>query len=166
MKKNKKILAEQTTDYILNQTTIANQLKALYLEADSSMLQLMRVTQKINSIFLSKGLIGNGNPELGALKEYYTSIKRAVYYFETFISKMITDVTWGSNEGENKAKSFDNWQADANALAKLTLLFIDRAYHDEDQHKALFDFLEKQKGHAQFSEDDFTYYNMKYADDK
>ena len=162
MKKDKKILAEQATDYIINKSTIANALKALYLEADSSMIQLMRVSQRIDAVFRGTGATTKENPELGALKEYNTAIKRAVYFFEEFISKMITDATWGSNEGENRTRSYDNWQADANTFARFTLLFIDRTYHDPEQQKKIFEMLEGMESHGQFDKDDFAYFNMKY----
>lgn len=166
MKKDKKILAEKATDYIINKSTIANGLKALYLQADASMLQLMRVTQRIDAVFRSVGATSKENPELGALKEYYTAVKRAVYFFEEFISKMVTDATWGSNEGENRARSYDNWQADANTLSRFILLLLDRTYHDGEQQYTIFKTLNEMESHGQFDEADFNYFDMKYPDEK
>lgn len=166
MKKDKKILAEKATDYIINKSTIANGLKALYLQADASMLQLMRVTQRIDAVFRSVGATSKENPELGALSEYYKAVKRAVYYFEEFIGKMVTDATWGSNEGDNRARSYDNWQADANTLSRFVLLLLDRTYHDGDQQYEIFKLLDGQKTHDQFDENDFKYFDMKYPDEK
>lgn len=162
MKKDKKLLAEQATDYILNKSTIANQLKALYLEADASMLQLTRVKQRIDSVFFQLGVTTKENPELCALKEYFSAIKKASYYFYEFIEKMITDATWGSNDGENRSLSYDNWSADANAFSRFTLLFIDRTFRDSDQHNAIFKILEDMESHGQFDEKDFEFFNMKY----
>ena len=159
-------MAEKATDYIINKSTIANGLKALYLQADSSMLQLARVTQRIDAVFRSVGATSKENPELEALAEYYKAVKRAVYYFEEFISKMITDATWGSNEGENRTRSYDNWQADANTFARFTLLLLDRTYHDGDQQYEIFKLLDGMESHGQFDEADFNYFNMKYPDEQ
>lgn len=166
MKKDKKIMAEKATDYIVNKSSIANSLKALYLQADAAMLQLERTTQRIDAVFRHIGATSKENRELGALKDYYAAIKKATYFFEEFIEKMITDSTWGSNEGDNRTRSYDNWKADANTLSRFVLLLIDRTYHDPEQQSTIFKVLNEMEGHGQFDEADFNYFDMKYPDEQ
>lgn len=165
MKKEKKPLVQQASDYIVHKSTIANGLKYLYLEADSSMIQLLRAHQRITSVFNSVGATTKKSPELGALKNYYTAIKQATYFFDEFVSRMITDATWGANEGDNRTRSYENWRADANAFAKFSLLFFDRTYCDPEQQKKIFDFIEGLESHGQFDEKDFEYFTPKYPEE-
>ena len=166
MKKDRKILAERVVDYVINKSTIANGLKALYLQSDASLLQLTRVDQRIASAIRNEGLTTKENPELGALREYYLAVKRAEHYFFEFIDKMTIDATWGSNDGENKALSYGNWQADSNNLARMILLIIDRTYHDFDQMEKIFAFLESLESHGQFDDNDFKYFKVNYIDEE
>ena len=165
MNKERKMLAGKAADYILNKSSIANSLKALYLEADSTMLQLMRVSRRIDEVFRNIGVTTKENQELSAIKEYYVAVKHASLCFERFIGKMITNATWGSNEGENRVRSYENWQADVNSFARLTLMFIDRTYHDPEQQAQIFRMLEGMKSHGQFDERDFGYFDVKYMED-
>jgi len=158
MNKEKKAKVEQATDYIINKSTIANQLKALYLQADASLLQLNRADNRIRAVFRQMGATTKENPELKALKEYYTAVKRACFFFYEFIDKMIADATYGSNEGDNRTLSYENWNDDSNTFARLTLLFIDRTYHDAEQQQAIFWFIDGLKSHGQFDENDFKYF--------
>lgn len=162
MNKERKALCEKATDYILHGSTIANQLKALYLEADSSLLQLERVKQRMDSVFRTIGVTTKANPDLEALREYFMAVKRAEYFFEQFVGKMIIDATWGANEGENRTISYDNWHADSNTLARLIMLFLDRTYHDTEQQDKVFELLESMKPHGQFNEEDYKYFTAKY----
>lgn len=166
MKKDKKILAQKASDFIIKKSTIANGLKVLYLEADSALLQLMRVSERINAVFISAGVTTKDNLELGALKEYYDAIKRAQYYFNGFIDKMITDSTYGATKKEDKAACYDSWLADANDFALFSLLFFDRAYRDKEQLNAIFTFLRGLKSHGQFDEGDFSYFKVEEMEEQ
>lgn len=161
MKKEMKKRAALASDYIERRSTIAMGLKALYTEADAAMLQVVRSEQRVEATLRRYGLITKDNPELGALKEYYSALKSAEYWFDNFIQKMIDQATFDSNEGEDKVTSYDGWMADANDFARMSLLFFDRTYRDEDQRKKIFAFIEGLESHGLFDGDDYKYFTVK-----
>ena len=153
MDKEKKARIRQYIDA----SSIPEELKVLYMMAKSTDTICAQSFNRIKSVYQMHGVTVKENPLLSGITDYCDLIQRATFKFFQRIEPQISDSTWGSNGAE----AYDAFADDANEIARLIMLYVDRTARNRDGAKQVFDLLKSLPSGGIFSDKDIEKYRLK-----
>ena len=145
----------------IDHSSIPEELKVVYLMANATDIMVNQSFERIKDVFRKNGVIIKENELLTGINEYCKMVKRAIFHFAERIEPQIIDATWGANEGDNRAASLDGFNEDANEVARLVMLYIDRCSRNNENYEKVFDTLGGLPSANIFSDEDISKYKLK-----
>lgn len=151
----------------IKESTIPDELKALYMMADATELMSTQTFIRIKQVFARNGYTVNENDLLTGITNYCRTIKQATFQFYERIDPQIADATFFASRDENDpnfvggANAYDHFNDAANELCRLVLLHIDRTAKNDDGFRRVFKTLRQLPSGNIFTDEDIAKYKMK-----
>ena len=151
----------------IDNSTIPDMLKVLYLMANATELLSSQSFLRIKAVFAKHGFVVRENELLSGINQYCKLIRQATYQFFERIDPQITNATWGIGRDENNpdapgnSSALDGFNEDANEIVRLVLLFIDRTARNNDGFSKVFKTLRQLPSAGIFNDEDITRFKMK-----
>lgn len=150
----------------IDNSTIPDMLKVLYLMANATELLSSQSFLRIKAVFAKHGFVVRENELLSGINQYCKLIRQATYQFFERIDPQITNATWGIGRDENNpdapgnSSALDGFNEDANEIVRLVLLFIDRTARNNDGFSKVFKTLRQLPSAGIFNDEDITRFKM------
>lgn len=146
-----KIMAE------IQASTIPEELKALYLMADSTETMSAQIFERIKAVYAKHGYNTNENELLTGINDYCKSIKKAQFHFAQRIEPQISGATFDIG-GSTQYDDFHGW---SNTIIRLVLKFLNACAGGKEAYPKVFTLLSKLPGGNLYKPEDFSKYKMK-----
>lgn len=149
----------------IDKTTIPQEMKLMYIVASACQTIVEDVHRRVKSEFRKHGLIAGENELLTGLNDYCKAVKAASFHFYNRIDPQIADATWGIGRDEDNPdgnpEAYDGFNDDANEIARLLMLYVDRTVRDNKAFAKVFTTLRKLPSHGMFEDKDIAHFKRK-----
>ena len=135
-------------------TSIPEEIKAVYLLANSVDIMANNVLRRIKSVYRTLGHNIDDNGKLRSVREYLRYIKYATEYFEKHIEQEVTGATFDIGG----TMSYDCFQNDSREIAHLMLRYLDRTAKNNENCQSVFEHITSLPSCGLFTEKDFERY--------
>ena len=159
---DKKILEAIHKD--IDNSTIPEEMKMMYMFADSLQSIVERVFQRVKNVYACHGYECKENELLTGLHNYCKNVKIASTNFYSRINPQIERATWGIGRGddeEGNILAYDGFHGAACEIVRLVMLHIDRTANDEKAYAQVFRTLRKLPSKGVFEDKDVARYKLK-----
>lgn len=143
------------------ESSIPEMLKALYLLADAVSVMSSVSFRRIRRVFREHGYETRENDLLTGITRYCELTKAASYQFERRVEPQIIGATFRRDDGSTDIDAYDRFNADANELCRLVLLYIDRCAQDREAYAKVFTLLRKLPRGGLINDEDIAMFKMK-----
>lgn len=140
----------------IDNSTIPEEIKALYEMASATELMSVQVFERIRAIYTKNGYRCAENDLLKGINDYCKAVKTASFLFAQRIEPQIFNATYNLAG----SKAYDWFNSDTNELCRLILLYIDRTARNNENYTKVFDFLQDLPTCGIFKEKDVEKYVM------
>ena len=154
----------------IGKSTIPEEMKAMYLIADACQTIVERVYNRVSGVFRKHGYNTRDNELLTGLNDFCKAVKMASYHFYNRVEPQISNSTWGIGRDEDNpsgggnSRAYDGFHEDANEIARLVLLYIDRTARNNQAFAKVFKTLRQMPSNGFFKDEDISYYKVKHYD--
>ena len=151
----------------IENSTIPEQLKVLYLMANATEILSQQSFQRIKAVFARHGMLTKENDLLTGINQYCKFTKMASYQFFERIDPQIINATWGMGRDEDNPDApgnpdaLDGFNEDANEIVRLVLLYIDRTARNNEAFAKVFKTLRQLPSSGLIHDDDISRFKMK-----
>ena len=151
----------------IENSTIPEQLKVLYLMANATEILSQQSFQRIKAVFARHGMLTKENDLLTGINQYCKFTKMASYQFFERIDPQIINATWGMGRDEDNPDApgnpdaLDGFNEDANEIVRLVLLYIDRTARNNEAFAKVFRTLRQLPSAGIIHDDDISRFKMK-----
>ncbi|MFA6726941.1 MAG: hypothetical protein WCS17_01850 [Prevotella sp.] len=160
-KKTQKKIREE-----IRQSTIPEEMKVMYILASACQSMVYDSYDRIKSAYIQNGFRCVDNDILTGLADYCKTIKMATFSFFERIEPRISNATFGrhdkgdDNITQSDIDAYDNFNANANEVCRLILLYADRS-SSEGAASEIFKYLRNMPSFGVFTDADIDRFNMK-----
>lgn len=147
----------------IDASTIAEEIKLMYLMAGATMSVVEDVRKRIGNIYLKHGLMATHNEMLSGLNDFCKSVKQAGYHFYNRIDTQIISATWGigCEEKGGNVEAYDGFNADQLEVVRLLMLYVDRTIRSQDAFSKVFKTLRQLPSQGVFKDEDIARFKQK-----
>lgn len=142
-------------------TTIPEMFKVLYLLTDAVSILSEVSFRRIRRIFLAHGYRAKDDDLLTGITRYCDLMHRASRQFLERIEPQIIEQTFQRDDGTTDIEAYDRFNADANELCRLVLLYIDRCALSREAYGKVFTLLRKLPSSGLFDDKDISMFKQK-----
>ena len=145
----------------IDASTIPQELKAIYILANSLQLMVENAFQRLRYVHANNGVIIQDNELLKGITEYCRLTKMASWQFYNRIEPQISGATFEiGRDNQEGCEIYDQFSEDSNELCRLFLLYLDRTAKNE-RWRDVFTFLRRMPSTGLFKDEDYTRFKMK-----
>ena len=151
----------------IQNSTIPEQLKILYLMANACEILSQQSFLRIKAVFARHGFVTKENELLTGINQYCKLTQMASFQFFERIDPQIINATWGMGRDEDNpdapgnSGALDGFNEDANEIVRLVLLYIDRTSRNNDGFAKVFKLLRGLPSAGLINDEDIARFKMK-----
>lgn len=153
----------------INESTIPEMLKALYMMASATETLSQHSFQRIRAVFMKNGIAPKANDLLSGINSYCKYVKLATTQFFSSVEPQIQGATFDAVYDENNHEktidtaigAYDGFDSDAMELIRLLLLYIDRTAKNDDNYAKVFKTLRTMPSGGLFTDADIARFKQK-----
>lgn len=151
----------------IKESSIPEELKVLYLMASATETLSQDAFRRCKAVYVKNGIKVTDNPLLTGLNDYCEAVMKASWHFFHRVEPQINSATFGAfydrerpETTKDAVAAWDQFEADANEMCRLILLYVDRTVKNDVSCMNVFETLSKLPSCGLFSDEDIARFKL------